>query len=239
MTTPATANTAGLAITLAMRDAGLLKKGSDPDADDLADGMIRLTAIIKYLQTQGLKLWLQTDLSVPLVAGQAKYSLSPTGNVVMAKPMRVLQGYYQDASSNRRPIDPPLSRDEYTRLSNLVQTGAITSYFVDKQQTSLDIYLWQTPDTTAATGTVHLLIQQQVATLVSVTDTMNFPEEWFLALHWALADELSTGQPQAIVDRCAKRAALFLAALEAWDVEDASTSFAPDSRGMYQTGGFR
>jgi hypothetical protein len=41
------------------------------------------------------------------------------------------------------------------------------------------------------------------------------------------------------MDRCAAKAMVFLNALEAWDVEDASTIFQPDQRVAYVTGAFR
>jgi hypothetical protein len=183
-------------------------------------------------------LWLQSDLTVPLTAGQATYTFGPGGSVDMTKPLRVLQGYYLDSYNTKRPL-LALSRDEYTRLSNVVQVGAINSYFVDKQQSLLSVSFWLSPDTTAATGTAQLIIQQQVANLVSLNDDMNFPQEWFMALRWGLADDICTGQPQAIMDRCYNKAETFRTALEDWDVEDASTVFQPDQRSAYVTGGFR
>ena len=68
---------------------------------------------------------------------------------------------------------------------------------------------------------------------------MNFPIEWRIALRWGLADELATGQPQSIMDRCQQRAISYRTMLEDWDVEDAPTRFTPDSRGQYSMGKFR
>jgi hypothetical protein len=78
-----------------------------------------------------------------------------------------------------------------------------------------------------------------VTNFTAVDETMNFPNEWRIALRWGLADELATGQPQAIMDRCERRAAMFKAALEDWDVEDAPTRFQPDIAQSYPQGSFR
>ena len=232
-------NSADRIITLAMRDAGYLQEGDLPTADQYVENLLRLNDLINLWQTQGLKLWLQYDLTVPLVAGQATYSLGPGGSVNMTKPMRVLDSsYYIDTNDVKRPLTP-LSRDDYNRLSNVTQTGAINSFFVDKQQLQLVVTFWLVPDATAAAGSVVLLIQQQVAQVAAITDAMNFPQEWFLALRWGLADEICTGQPQAIMDRCAAKASAFFTALEGWDVEDPGTTFAPDHRSAYLTGSFR
>ena len=239
MTSPTTFNTPSRAIAMGMVDAGLIAQGDEPTSEQYAEGMNRLNDLINFWQTQGLKLWLQFDLPVPLVAGQAIYTIGPGGSVNMAKPMRVIDnGYYLDTNNNRRPIFM-ISRDEYTRLSNIVNQGPINSYFVDKQATSLIVNFWLTPDATAATGVAHLAIQQQVTNVVSLIDSMNFPQEWFLWIRWMFADDVATGQPQAIMDRCSARATAYREALEAWDVEDASTSFQPDQRNMYAGNRFR
>jgi hypothetical protein len=101
------------------------------------------------------------------------------------------------------------------------------------------VYMWLVPDTEAATGEVHLMIQQQIQNLVSVTDDMSLPIEWFLWARWALASDLATGQPQAIMDRCANFAEGYRKLLEDWDVEDAGTFFTPDRRMVAKTGAFR
>ncbi len=121
------------------------------------------------------------------------------------------------------------------RLSNIIQTGQISQYFVDKQQTQLSVTFWLIPDATAATGTAHLLLQTQATNPVNLTETVNFPNEWRIALRWGLADDISTGQPQAIMSRCAEKALIYRGMLEDWDVEDAPTKFEPDTQGA--TGG--
>jgi len=58
-------------------------------------------------------------------------------------------------------------------------------------------------------------------------------------LRWALAADLSTGQPEAIQNRCMLFAEGYRQALEAWDVEDAPTQFTPDQRVAFLGGSFR
>lgn len=234
MSGPATFPTAIRCITYAMRDAGLLAETDEPKSDQVVEYSNRLNDVINYFGTQGLKLWTWTDMNIPLIQGQTTYTIGPGLNINMTKPLRVLQGYYNDTTnaSNpvRRPIYP-LSWDEWLRLSTVNTQGAISQYFVDKQATKLNVSFWLTPDSTAATnGSVHLLLEGQIANFTGVTDTMAFPQEWFIALRWNLADEICTGQPAEIMQRCAQKAMTFRTALEDWDVEDASTYFKPDTR---------
>lgn len=219
-------------------DAGLLQEGDTLNGEQIVAGLRKLTDMVNLWQTQGLKLWLNVDLPVALTAGTSTYTFGATGTVTMTKPLRVLEAWYTSSTNIRRPL-VPMSWNDYSRLSQITQTGAINSYFVDKQDTLLSVFFWLVPDSTAATGTAHLLLQEQVTNPISVTETMNFPIEWRIALRWGLADEICTGQPQAIMDRCQSRALTYRTALEDWDVEDAATRFAPDSRSQYFTGKFR
>jgi hypothetical protein len=115
------------------------------------------------------------------------------------------------------------------RLSTVTEEGAISQYFVDKQAANLVVYFWLTPDTTAATGTAHLLIPRQITNFTGLTDTLNFPQEWFMGLRWGLADELAVGQPESIMQRCQQRAMTYRAMLEDWDIEDAEVKIQPDT----------
>jgi len=229
MTSPAFSSTPYSIIKDAMEDAGILNEGDEPTSEQYAKYLRRFRDLIVFLQTQGLKLWLQSDQAITLVASQASYTMMSGGDVSMTRPMRVLQGYYLDSSNNKRPL-VVLSRDEYTRLSKTTDTGAINSFFVDKLKDRLTVSFWLVPDATAATGTAHVILQRQVATPISLTEDMDFPPEWITGLHWILADEISTGQPQAIQDKCAAKAMAYRTLLEDWDVEDASTLFQPDSQ---------
>ena len=133
-------------------------------------------------------------------------------------------------SEVRRPIFA-IAWNDWLNLSQVeANPGAINSYFIDKQATALNVHVWQTPDATEALNTLHLLTQTQAANPTNLEGNVSFPQEWRIALRWGLADDIATGQPQAIMDRCAQRANFYRTMLEDWEVEDASTSFSPSSQ---------
>jgi hypothetical protein len=224
MTSPTYFNSAGRLIEYAMRDAGLLAKGQRPKSSDYAEYMNRLNDLINTWQVQGIKLFLLQDISVTPVAGTQTYTMSPTGNVVMTKPLRVVDAYYLDSGDAQRPLIP-LSLTEWNRLSNLQSSGSTNQYYVNAQATSLIIKVYPIPDATTATGTLHFIVQNQVPNFVSITDTSAFPVEWAMALRWGLADEICTGQPQAIMSRCAQKANTYKSILEDWDQEETPIRF--------------
>lgn len=225
----------------AMVDAGKIGVGKEPNSEALTENMRRLNKYVNYLQTQGTMLWVQEDITLKapaLKAGVNQYAIGPAGVAtnfaIVGKPRRIIEGYYVDSapSATRRPLDL-ISRQEFDSMSTVTQTGTITAFYVDKQVFNLQVSLWMTPDAQAALGEVHFIIDLQIPNFAMLTDAMYFPSEWALALEWGLADQLSTGMPQEIVERCAAKSLFYETALLAWDQEDASTTFQPDPRGGY------
>ena len=223
-TTPAMFGTVDRIIRFAMKDAVLLQDGQDPNGEQSADWFQSLQDLLNFYQTEGKKLYLLKDQSVPLTANQATYTFSPSGNVVMTKPNQVEMAYYLDSTNNSRPVYP-IAWHDYLRLANKTQTGQIINYFVDKQATVMNVTVYEVPDATAATGTLHLLMRLAVQSLVSLTDDLIFPPEWFAALHWGLAAQRCNGSPDAVIKRCEQWAQYYKDKLEGWDVEDPPVTF--------------
>jgi hypothetical protein len=218
-----------------MFEAGLLAKGQDPSSESLAQYNNRLGDMFQWMQTRGLKLWLEYDVPITPVTGQNLYALGPTaagGNVNMVRPVRCKEAYYTDQSQNRRPLIS-MGRSEWDTLSTVTTLGTITSWYGEKHQLTYNFYTWLTPDSTQ-TGTIHAILQQQMSQIVTLVDQVNLPIEWYLTTMWCLAAQICTRQPQKVIDRCEKMSAQFLEDLENWDVEDADTRFTPDTRTMNQ-----
>ena len=223
---------------MAYREAKLIAQAANPSSDQLAEGTNRLNDLINLWQTDGLRLWLNEDTAVPLTAGVDLYTFGPAGTVVMPKPLRVIEGYYLDNNNIRRPIYP-LARNDWDRLSIVSQQGQIINYFADKQVDLLNVWTYLVPDSVAATGTMHLILQNQVTHFTGLTDEMNFPPEWFIALRKGLAYDLATGQPDSIVSKLGQEMTMYKDKLDGWDVEDAPTQFQPDMRMGQNSGRFR
>lgn len=225
----------------AMTDAGKLGQGREPNSEQLAENMRRLNKYVNYLQTQGAMLWVEEDLSIQAPTLQAGVSLYPigVGGVTtvpalspVAKPRRVIEAYYTDSNTTRRPLGI-VSRNDWDTYSTTTQQGTIVNVWPDKQLNVININLWMTPDSQAATGAVHLICDLQIPNFSMLTDAMYFPSEWALTLEWGLASQICTGMPDEIVERCEKMSMLYETALLGWDQEDASTRFQPDPQGAY------
>jgi len=230
-------NSLARVIKTAYQNNKQLAAGAEPNSNQYATAFNRLCDMIAFMNTQGQKLFMLVDTPVTLTAGQALYTFGPTGTTVMLKPERVDQAWFQDnsgPSNTRRPLIE-LSWQEWSVLSGTNQQGAINQFLQDRQPTLLKVTFWSVPDATqAANGQVHLLLRTQIPRGLQLTDDTQFPQEWFLALSWLLADELSPGLSQEIILNTRQKAEYYRNEMLNWDVETAEVFFTPDSRGSYE-----
>lgn len=220
-------------ITDAMTDAGLLQEGGVPNSQNIADCGRRLADIINLWQTRGLKLFLNELVTFPIVAGQTDYILGPPGTITQVRPIRIHQANVVMPNSIRRPITI-LAWENWMRLSQVAgNLGTITSMLVDRQETHTRLAVWNTPDVQEANNTIEVLVQVQAPIPWNFEESVQFPAEWRIALRWALADDICTGQPKTIMARCAERASFYMTQLEEYDVEEAPVRFTMNFQSGY------
>ncbi len=232
----ATSNTAYGIIADGMVDAGLLSEGQLPNSDQLSSGLRRLCDIINFIQTQAVKVFLDQEITVTMVAGTAEYTINPTAGLVPTKHLSVLQGYVQQINSKRVLV--VASHNEYMNLPT-TDDGTVTQYYTKKLATSLSVVLWPAPDSTDAANTLVFLVRTQAPNPINLQENVTFPQEWRLPLRWLFADDICTGQPAEIMRRCSDKAEYYRDIIEGWDVEDADVTFAADISQAYPARSFR
>lgn len=234
-------------ITQAIRKLGVLEIGDTPDSNTLTNASLCLNLLIKQMNTEGLKLWKVSELIIPLTASTTKYILGGASSVLMYdslapsvaitdRPLKAIQGFYRNISQTP-PIDVPLqmmSRSDYNLLGSKQSTGTTNSFFYDVRALNGVLYLYLTPDTTAATTLqVHLVCQMPLGDISLSTDIPDFPNEWMNCLVWNLADQLAIeyGVPMNYRTEIMNRAKAYREQLTDWDVETVSTFFTPSFQG--------
>jgi len=220
-----TTNTSQAVIEKAYADSMKLPRGGTLTAGQLTDGLERLQDIVNVEATLGLKLFLETEVMVTLVAGQALYDFRPGGSVSMLRPLRVKDAVYQNGTSQTRPLIP-LGRTDWAQQTSRAQLGVVTSYFAERLYDRLNLYLWNVPSAEEATGTLRVTLHSAAAAL-TLSLTTAFPPEWVMFLRWALTADLSTGMPLEVIQRAEQKATTYRSILESFDVEDAPTRFQP------------
>jgi hypothetical protein len=198
------------------------------------------------MSVDGLKLWKNSELIIPLTSNVTSYTLGGTGSALMYdsqaptvaitdKPLKAIQGFYRNIQTTPY-IDTPLlliSKQEYNMLGSKYSTGTANTIFYDVKKLNGILSVYLTPDAYVQSNLVlHLVAQMPLNDLVLSTDVPDFPNEWMNCLVWNLADELAMeyGVPMNYRNEIMQRALAYKTQLTDFDVEATSTFFSPDSR---------
>ena len=110
----------------------------------------------------------------------------------MGKPLKVLNAYYRHTSSNSDTPIEMITRAEYDKLGNKFVTGIPSQAWYDPQRIYGDLYLYPVPNTAFADGyTVVIVYQRPFEDFDASADEADFPQEWFDAVTYLLADRLA------------------------------------------------
>jgi hypothetical protein len=135
---------------------------------------------------QGVNLWAVDLISVPLVQGQATYSVD--SNTVM-----ILDAYMEIDNGNGQPIDRiilPISRTEYASYPNKEQQGFTTTYWFDRLL-SPTVTLWPVPDGNSAQYLKYYRVRQLQDSNLQNGQQVEIPYLWMEAFAYGLAQRLA------------------------------------------------
>jgi hypothetical protein len=135
---------------------------------------------------QGVNLWAVDLISVPLVQGQATYSVD--ANTVM-----ILDAYMEIDNGNGQPIDRiilPISRTEYASYPNKEQQGFTTTYWFDRLL-SPTVTLWPVPDGNSAQYLKYYRVRQLQDSNLQNGQQVEIPYLWMEAFAYGLAQRLA------------------------------------------------
>jgi hypothetical protein len=213
-------------IAAALRKLQVYGSGVTIPAQDITDCAFALNLYVKHIAKKGALVWCVGEVVVPLVAGQAQYSLGETATPAAHRPMRVLDAFIRDANGNDTPITIE-SRYEYNRQGSKTAAGVPNQMFYDKNIGNGVVTLLNVPSD--ASSTLHLVTQRQVMDFNLATDNPDFPQEFFQTLVYGLADAVALDYEvkSSIRAEIAARAAQYLEESVNFEQEDTSVFFTP------------
>lgn len=135
---------------------------------------------------RGVNLWAVDLITVPLVQGQATYSVD--ANTVM-----ILDAYMEIDNGGGQPIDRiimPVSRTEYASYPNKEQQGFTTTFWFDRL-ISPTITLWPVPDGSSAQYLKYYRVRQIQDAATSNATQVEIPYLWLDAFAYGLAARLA------------------------------------------------
>lgn len=238
--------TATQVITDALRALAVVDPESTvaPSSTESTNGLRALNYLVTSWQALGLQVWCHKQVNYTLSLANS-YTIGPSGaTITAARPLKIVQAWLRDTSTD--PVDIPIdiiSRDEYNLLSVKTSEGPPVKLFYDPEydrdasnngaNAKGKIYVWPQPDATVVTNyDLYIISQRPIQDFNATSDTLDFPQEWFNAIKWNLAYQLSFEYGTVVEkqDRIRKLAEDTLNLAMSWDTDQASIKFQPENR---------
>lgn len=174
--------TASQIIGYAFRKMGVVRGGGVPSANELAEGVEELDALLKSWAAKGPFISTKANGTFPLVSATASYDLTTL------KPLRILQANFRDANNRGIPMIG-LTRDAYFNLPLRDVAGIPTQYFFDPQRATYTFYTWPVL-ASSTTEAIEIVYQRRIQDVGVSTNTLDIPQEHLRMVGYNLAEAL-------------------------------------------------
>ena len=173
--TTAFAMTARDVVTTALEENSIIPLGEAPSATELSKCILRLNAMLKSWQMQGVS-WKQETITVATVAA--------TATVALPAYVRGVNGVRFVESNTFERMLQRFERDEYYRLPNKASAGKSTAYYVERDKDGLTLFVWPVP---ATVSSLKVDIDRAMDTVTDEDQNVDIPEELLETLYANLA----------------------------------------------------
>lgn len=177
-------DTAGGVVRASLRLIGAIASGETPTADELQDGLCLLQDLLQHWSTHNLAVYGGAVESFQTVAGQATYTIGPSGNWNTTRPVRISG----DAVCTYQGVDFPveqIGQDEYNAVPVKSTSSPIVEQLLYVNDYPLGrITLHPVP---SAVVTITLNSDRVLTSVQNTATPMSFPPGYKLALRYALA----------------------------------------------------
>lgn len=220
-------------IKASLRLLNVIGVGETPIQEDYQNCSEALNIMIKSWAKKSFPLWVYQRVAIPMIVDNASYQIGPTatgtGAIVMSKPLRIMEAYLRNPNDYDTDL-MIISRQEYDILGDKAAQGIPNQLYYDDLLTNGIVYVYNVPS--GAGYTVYALCQRMFEDMSTGTNDFDFPKEWFQALKWGLADELSEEYevPEAKIIRINAKAEAYIKESFDWSVEEASVYFSVNSQ---------
>jgi hypothetical protein len=184
--------------TAALRKLGVIATGQNPSPDDLDNASMALNMLIGMLRAKGMPMWARSTYSFSTTLNTPTYSIGTGQTFNTPYPLKILQ-VYRTIDGNR--LDMDVEADYNFNQLPVSSPGIPIKLAYQAGNNVGTIKLWPTPDSTAASALFTIVYQRPFQYFMAATDTMDFPEEWYLPLVYNLAVLIAPEWGVALPDR--------------------------------------
>ena len=174
-------------LTLALQDSGVLGEGQVAQASDINNAFTRVNWLIAQWNRKRWLLYDLTDISVN-TTGAETYSIGPGQDFNTPRPDRLEDGNFLRQLNSGQQVDYPLqllsSREDYNRIRLKTMGTWPSIIFYDSNWPTGTIYAWPVPS--ANLYSLHILVKNQIIAFTTLSQTINLPPEYEVALAYNL-----------------------------------------------------
>lgn len=189
----------------ALRLIKVLGEGESASTAMKTDDLSLVEKYFKSLSAYDLTLWKVETVSVTLVENQASYQFGEGSSVSTALPINMTDVMYRDDTDATDPQDTyvtRLTRDEYMRLPNKLESGQPTQWYYERLRTVGDLYVWPVPDADVAGLKIYVKYTTYLDNITAIsTAEIDVPSEWLETVTYGLAVRLSRPYGIELLDR--------------------------------------
>ena len=220
-------------IKRALRLIGVLAQGELPSTDQVTEASLALNSLVKAWQADGMPLWAIKSTSIALLNGVKDYEIGIGKSINIPKPLKVLQAYNHNDTSN---VDIPLrivTKSDYNMLGNKTSPGNPIQIYYNPQSNYGILSVFPVPTTVEqSSNTINIFYQRPFEDFDASTDTPDFPQEWYDAVTYGLAGRLAPEYGLPATERKMLWQEMTLIKQDAlnFGLEEGSIFFQPDRR---------
>jgi hypothetical protein len=229
---------AGMLIQGALRILGVVSQGDNPNVVQIQEAMESLNFMVKAYEADGMPLWKITQTTIPLAANVGAYTLGPSvvaspSSIVNPKPLKVIQGFLHNIQGLNDTPMRIVTRQEYNMLGNKTTLGTPIQLFYEPLLDTGVLHVYPVPASSDATANnIVIVYQSPFEDFDATTDEPDFPQEWYDAVKFGLADRLSAEYGIEMQHRSdiQKRAIMYKQEALSFGTEEGSLYFQTDVR---------
>lgn len=178
----------------ALQDLGVIQAGETPSAEDQAYCLTRVNRLIDEWRAERLQIYSITRTTLALTSGTSTYTIGPSGDFNIARPIYVEKVRFLDTSMTPNIELPlqPLTDDAYADIAIKTLTSTYPSvYYINPTFPTSTLIFWPVPTSTTLTGVIYCPTALTEASAAS--DAFSTPPGYRRMITTALALEIAPG----------------------------------------------
>lgn len=178
--------TAQTIVDRAARLVSGISSGESCTADESADGLIALNAMLESWQIDKLDVWAFVDTAYSLVAGTQSYTVGPAGNFALTPRPAKIEECFVRYSNTDSPVEL-VTAEQWFAIRDKTSTSTYPdrAYYEPSLATGT-LLVYPKPN---AVSSLHIITWQVVSTLASLSTSIALPPGYERAMAYNLAVE--------------------------------------------------